>query len=246
MIFFASDVHLASDTPAITARVLSFLERARREASAVYLLGDIFEAWVGDEDLKRRAYQPVFTALCELTQAGVTVCFMAGNRDFLLSDQVLAKLGMHRLTDPYVLSLPNWQFVLSHGDLYCTGDVAYQRYRATVHNPETQAKFLRLPYWVRRLFARWLRWRSEGRRTNNRTQMITDVDLATVEDEARRYGYATLIHGHTHRPATHDLIVDGIHVERWVLADWSSERGEFLAWDEHAEAEDARLTRHTI
>ena len=246
MIFFASDVHLASDTPAITARFLSFLERARREASAVYLLGDIFEAWVGDEDLKRRAYQPVFTALRELTQAGVTVCFMAGNRDFLLSDQVLAKLGMHRLTDPYVLSLPNWQFVLSHGDLYCTGDVAYQRYRATVHNPETQAKFLRLPYWVRRLFARWLRWRSEGRRTNNRTQMITDVDLATVEDEARRYGYATLIHGHTHRPATHDLIVDGIHVERWVLADWSSERGEFLAWDEHAEAEDARLTRHTI
>ena len=246
MIFFASDVHLASDTPAITARFLSFLERARREASAVYLLGDIFEAWVGDEDLKRRAYQPVFTALCELTQAGVTVCFMAGNRDFLLSDQVLAKLGMHRLTDPYVLSLPNWQFVLSHGDLYCTGDVAYQRYRATVHNPETQAKFLRLPYWVRRLFAHWLRWRSEGRRTNNWTQMITDVDLATVEDEARRYGYATLIHGHTHRPATHDLIVDGIHVERWVLADWSSERGEFLAWDEHAEAEDARLTRHTI
>ena len=247
MIFFASDVHLASDTPAaraIMARFLSFLERARSEASAVYLLGDIFESWVGDEDLKRRAYQPVFTALCELTQAGVTVCFMAGNRDFLLSDQVLAKLGMHRLTDPYVLSLPNWQFVLSHGDLYCTGDVAYQRYRATVHNPETQAKFLRLPYWVRRLFARWLRWRSEGRRNQPGSQSITDVDAATVDDEARRYGYATLIHGHTHRPATHDLIVDGIHVERWVLAEWTAERGEYLAWDETQE--ETRLTRHTI
>ncbi len=249
MIFFASDVHLASGTPAahaITARFLSFLERARREASAVYLLGDIFESWVGDEELKRRKYQPVFNALRELTQAGVAVYFMAGNRDFLLSDQALAKLGVHRLPDPYVLSLPNWQFVLSHGDLYCTDDVAYQRYRATVHDPKIQAKFLGYPYWVRRLIARWLRWRSEGRRYDAQTLEMTDVSAATVEDEARRHGYATMIHGHTHRPATHDLIVDGIHVERWVLADWSPERGEYLAWDERAEAEDARLIRHTV
>ena len=247
MIFFASDVHLASDTPAaraIEARFLSFLERARREASAVYLLGDIFEAWVGDEDLKRRAYQPAFAALRALTQAGVAVYFMAGNRDFLLSDAVLAKLGMHRLTDPYVLSLPNWQFVLSHGDLYCTDDVAYQRYRATVHNPDIQAKFLRYPYWVRRLIARWLRWRSEGRRYDAQTLEMTDVSAVTVEDDARRHGYATMIHGHTHRPATHDHMVDGIHVERWVLADWTPERGEYLAWDETAE--DTRLSRHSI
>lgn len=246
MIFFASDVHLSSDTPAITARFLNFLERARREASAVYLLGDIFEAWVGDEDLKRRAYQPVFAALRELTQANVAVFFMAGNRDFLLSDQVLAELGMHRLTDPYVLSLSNWQFVLSHGDLYCTDDVAYQRYRAMVHDPKIQAKFLGYPYWVRRLMARWLRWKSEGRRYDAQTLTMTDVSEATVEDEARRYGYATLIHGHTHRPATHDLIVDGIHVERWVLADWSNDRGEYLAWNDQADADDARLTRHSI
>jgi UDP-2,3-diacylglucosamine hydrolase len=246
MIFFASDVHLASDTPAMTARFLNFMERARREASAVYLLGDIFEAWVGDEDLRRRAYQPVFKALRELTQTGVAVYFMAGNRDFLLSDRVLAQLGMQRLNDPYVLSLPNWQFVLSHGDLYCTSDVAYQRYRATVHDPKIQAKFLNYPYWVRRLIARWLRWRSEGRRYDAQTQTITDVNAATVEDEARRHGYATLIHGHTHRPAAHDHMVDGIHVERWVLADWSDDRGEYLAWDDHAEAENARLTRHTI
>ena len=249
MIFFASDVHLASDTPAaraIRAHFLSFLERAGREASAVYLLGDVFEAWVGDEDLKRRAYQPVFKALRRLTRSGVAVYFMAGNRDFLLSDQVLAELGMHRLTDPYVLSLPNWQFVLSHGDLYCTSDVAYQRYRATVHDPKIQAKFLKYPYWVRRLMARWLRWRSEGRRYDTKTLEMTDVSEATVEDEARRYGYATLIHGHTHRPATHDLMVDGIHVERWVLADWTPERGEYLVWDEHAAAEDARLTRQHI
>lgn len=244
MIFFASDVHLASDTPAITARFLNFLERARREASAVYLLGDIFESWVGDEDLGLPEYQPVFAALRDTVQAGVAVYLMAGNRDFMLSDRVLSQLGLQRLTDPYVLSLPNWQFVLSHGDLYCTDDVAYQRFRAKVRNPQTQARFLKLPYWVRRFIARWLRSRSKGRRYDTRTLSITDVNAGTVDDEARHFGYATLIHGHTHRPATHDHIVDGIHVERWVLADWSPERGEYLTWDERAE--ETRLTRHTI
>ena len=240
MIFFASDVHLASDTPAITARFLSFLERARREAQSVYLLGDIFESWVGDEDLGLKAYQPVFQALKETVQAGVAVYFMAGNRDFMVSDPVLAELGLIRLEDPYILSTTTWQFVLSHGDLYCTGDVPYQKFRARVRDPQTQARFLRLPYWLRRSIATWLRWRSKGRRYDAQTQMMTDVSQGTVEDEARRYGYATLIHGHTHRPATHDLFVDGIHVERWVLADWSADRGEYLTWN------DTELSRQNI
>lgn len=240
MIFFASDVHLASDTPAITARFLSFLERARREAQSVYLLGDIFESWVGDEDLGLKAYQPVFQALKETVQAGVAVYFMAGNRDFMVSDHVLAELGLIRLEDPYILSTTTWQFVLSHGDLYCTGDVPYQKFRARVRDPQTQARFLRLPYWFRRSIATWLRWRSKGRRYDAQTQMMTDVSQGTVEDEARRYGYATLIHGHTHRPATHDLFVDGIHVERWVMADWSADRGEYLTWN------DTELSRQSI
>lgn len=240
MIFFASDVHLASDTPAITARFLSFLERARREAQSVYLLGDIFESWVGDEDLGLKAYQPVFQALKETVQAGVAVYFMAGNRDFMVSDHVLAELGLIRLEDPYILSTTTWQFILSHGDLYCTGDVPYQKFRARVRDPQTQARFLRLPYWLRRSIATWLRWRSKGRRYDAQTQMMTDVSQGTVEDEARRYGYATLIHGHTHRPATHDLFVDGIHVERWVLADWSADRGEYLTWN------DTELSRQNI
>ncbi len=240
MIFFASDVHLASDTPAITARFLSFLERARREAQSVYLLGDIFESWVGDEDLGLKAYQLVFQALKETVQAGVAVYFMAGNRDFMVSDHVLAELGLIRLEDPYILSTTTWQFILSHGDLYCTGDVPYQKFRARVRDPQTQARFLRLPYWLRRSIATWLRWRSKGRRYDAQTQMMTDVGQGTVEDEARRYGYATLIHGHTHRPATHDLFVDGIHVERWVLADWSADRGEYLTWN------DTELSRQSI
>ena len=247
MIFFASDVHLASDTPAgraITARFLNFLEGARREASAVYLLGDIFEFWVGDEDLGLPEYQAVFAALRQTVDAGVAVYFMAGNRDFMLSDQVLSELGLIRLPDPTVLSTKTWQFVLSHGDLYCTGDVVYQQFRAKVRDPQAQAKFLRLPYWLRRLIARWLRWRSQGRRDRPQTQSITDVDDAAIEDEARRHGYATLIHGHTHRPATHDHIVDGIHVERWVLADWTAERGEYLAWDDASD--DPRLIRRRI
>lgn len=240
MIFFASDVHLSSDTPDITARFLSFLERARREAQAVYLLGDIFESWVGDEDLGLKKYQPVFAALRDTTAAGVKVYFMAGNRDFMVSDQVLASLGIIRLEDPYVLSTTTWQFVLSHGDMYCTGDVKYQKFRAKVRQPEAQARFLRLPYWLRRAIAAWIRWRSQGRRYEAQTRVISDVDDATVEDEARRFGYATLIHGHTHRPATHDHIVDGIHVERWVMADWTPDYGEYLSWDESS------LIRHRI
>ena len=244
MIFFASDVHLASDTQAITARFLSFLERARLEASAIYLLGDIFESWVGEEDLGLPEYQSVFAAIRETVKVGVAVHFMAGNRDFMLSDRVLNALGMTRLDDPYILSTATWQFVLSHGDLYCTSDVAYQQFRNKVRNPQAQARFLKLPYWLRRLIAQWLRWRSKGRRHEARTRAITDVDEATVEDEARRYGYATIIHGHTHRPAKHDHIVDGIHVERWVLADWTAEHGEYLAWDDSKE--DLQLTRHRI
>ena len=240
MIFFASDVHLSSDTPAITARFLSFLERARREAKSVYLLGDIFESWVGDEDLGLKAYQPVFNALKETVQAGVAVYFMAGNRDFMVSEKVLDNLGITLLEDPYVLSTTTWQFVLSHGDLYCTGDVKYQEFRAKVRIPENQAKFLRLPYWLRRGIGAWIRLRSKGRRYDAQTGNITDVDQGMVEDEARRFGYATLIHGHTHRPATHDMIVDGIHVERWVLADWSAERGEYLTWN------GTELARQTI
>lgn len=244
MIFFASDVHLASDTPAITARFISFLERARREAQAVYLLGDLFESWVGDEDLRLPAYQPIFSALRDASAAGVKLYFMAGNRDFLLSDHVLAELGLIRLEDPYVLSTATWQFVLSHGDLYCTADVGYQKFRAQVRDPATQARFLKLPYWLRRMVAAWLRWRSKGRRYDAQTQAITDVAEATVEDEARRFGYATLIHGHTHRPARHDHIVDGIHVERWVLADWQPECGEYLCWDEQSDP--PGLTRQRI
>jgi UDP-2,3-diacylglucosamine hydrolase len=244
MIFFASDVHLSSDTPAITARFLSFLERARREAQSVYLLGDIFESWVGDEDLGLKAYQPVFKGLKDTVQAGVAVYFMAGNRDFMVSHQALAELGIVPLEDPYVLSTTSWQFVLSHGDLYCTGDVRYQEFRAKVRIPENQAKFLRLPYWLRRAIASWIRWRSKGRRYDAQTGRITDVDLGTVEDEVRRFGYATMIHGHTHQPATHDHIVDGIHVERWVLADWHPEKGEYLTWDDAAD--NPRLIRQTI
>ena len=150
------------------------------------------------------------------------------------------KLLVRHITRAVILSTTTWQFVLSHGDLYCTGDVPYQKFRARVRDPQTQARFLRLPYWLRRSIATWLRWRSKGRRYDAQTQMMTDVSQGTVEDEARRYGYATLIHGHTHRPATHDLFVDGIHVERWVMADWSADRGEYLTWN------DTELSRQSI
>ena len=240
MILFTSDLHLSSSTPGIVRLFLDFLAGPARRAEALYLLGDIFEYWPGDDALDDPDDSLAATfgaALRSLTASGVEVGFLAGNRDFLIGERFAAATGIRLLPDPFVLSLPAWQFVLSHGDQLCTDDAAYQAFRAEVRNPDWRARFLTKPLTERRQIIVGLRRQSELAKRDKaaRSPGLMDANPAATDDFLRAHGYATLIHGHTHRPARHDHLVDGIHCERWVLADWHEAddggRGDYLAWD---------------
>lgn len=233
MILFVSDLHLTPQAPGSTRLFLAFLAGRARSAEQLFILGDLFEAWPGDDcldDPDDPLAALVADALYALSGAGVAVALMHGNRDFLLGKRFLARSGARLLADPHVLSLPSWQFVLSHGDALCTDDREYQAFRTQVRRPDWQAAFLAKPLSERRQLVLALRQQSESAK-RAKASYLMDVNPAATDDFLRANGYATLIHGHTHRPARHDHLVDGIHVERWVLADWHDEAGECLAWD---------------
>lgn len=240
MILFVSDLHLSAQTPELNALFLKFLGGRARAAEALYILGDLFEYWVGDDDIDNPNHAEVIAALRDFSDSGIPLNVMRGNRDFLLGDGFAAATGARLLPDPYVLSTPDWQFVLAHGDALCTDDAEYQAFRAQSRSPEWQAAFLQKPLAERHAIARALRERSEAGKAEKMNRAgsagyLMDVNAGATDDFLRDHGYATFIHGHTHRPATHDHIVDGIHVERWVLADWHDEGGkpcgECLVWN---------------
>ncbi|MBN9422364.1 MAG: UDP-2,3-diacylglucosamine diphosphatase [Candidatus Accumulibacter sp. 66-26] len=233
MILFVSDLHLSAQAPGVTRLFLDFLAGRARAAAELYVLGDLFEAWPGDDcidDPDDRYNAGIVAALRELSDAGVALSVMRGNRDFLLGDDFATRSGARLLPDPYVLSLPAWQFVLAHGDALCTDDREYQTFRLQVRDPAWRAAFLAKPLAERKAIAAALRQQSENSK-RDKAQYQMDLNAGATEDFLREHGYATFIHGHTHRPATHDHIVDGIHVERWVLADWHDDRGECLCWN---------------
>ena len=247
MIHFIADLHLAPQAPGVTRIFLDYLDGPARRAEQVYILGDLFEAWPGDdcidapsedasadvEAIDAGFNRRIVDALRALSDAGVALSVMRGNRDFLLGDGFARRSGARLLAEPYVLSLPEWQFVLAHGDQLCTDDADYQAFRAQVRSREWRDAFLEKPLRERQAIAAALRRQSEEakRQKAKNAQYTMDVNPAATDDFLREHGYATFIHGHTHRPAQHDHIVDGIHVERWVLADWHEEHGEVLCWD---------------
>ncbi|WP_313953859.1 UDP-2,3-diacylglucosamine diphosphatase [Accumulibacter sp.] len=236
MILFISDLHLAPQAPGVTHIFLDFLGGRARAAEELFILGDLFDAWPGDDcldDPDDSFAALIVDALRDLMNSGVALSVMHGNRDFLLGDLFAARSGAHLLPDPCVLSLPTWQFVLSHGDALCTDDDEYQAFRARVRQPDWQSAFLARPLLERKELVLALRRQSESAK-RGKASFLMDVNPGTTDDFLRIHGYATLIHGHTHRPARHDHIVDGIHVERWVLSDWTEEGGECLCWDGEA------------
>ena len=242
MIHFLSDLHLSPSAPGATRIFLDYLGNSARSAEQVFILGDLFEVWSGDDaidDPDDRFDRDMVDGLRTLTDSGTRVAFLHGNRDFLLGKHFSERSGVALLPDPFVLSLPSWQFVLSHGDALCTDDIEYQTFRNQVRNPDWQAAFLGKPLSERKAIAAAMRRQSEASKREKTTQTM-DLNPAATDDFLRDHGYATMIHGHTHRPARHDHIVDGIHVERWVLADWHEDRGEYLAWDGH------QLSRHAL
>jgi UDP-2,3-diacylglucosamine hydrolase len=233
---FISDLHLDPARPHITDLFGRFIDGEARHAEALYILGDLFEAWVGDDD-PSDVGGFVAGKLRGLRDAGVPVYFMRGNRDFLLGDHYARRAGMTLLPDPAVVLLQGKPTLLMHGDLLCTDDVAYQQFRAQTRDPEWQRQFLSQPLPARLAFAEQARAASKAHQSGLQTQglmeAITDVAPATVEATLSRYGIDRLIHGHTHRPKVHEHHGG----RRIVLGDWY-EQGSVLRVD----ADDAALS----
>jgi len=230
---FISDLHLDAERPEITALFGRFIDEEARGADALYILGDLFEAWVGDDDPSDTG-RFVAEKLAALRASGVPVFFQRGNRDFLLGDAYATRAGVTILPDPAVILLNGKPALLMHGDLLCTDDVAYQQFRAQTRDPRWQAQFLAQPLAARLAFAQQARTASQARHAELQGQglmeAITDVAPTTVTATLARYGIDTLIHGHTHRPAVHELDVDGRACRRIVLGDWY-EQGSVLRAD---------------
>jgi len=227
---FISDLHLCSSRPAITQQFLDFLATTARQADALYILGDLFEYWAGDDDLADTHHHQIISAFKAAAASGVQLYFIHGNRDFLIDDDFATAAHIKLLGDPTLLTLYGYQVLLSHGDELCTDDVSYQQFRLQVRNAKWQQSFLSQPLAARKSQIEALRQRSETEKSR-KSELIMDVNADAVENLIRNYGYPKLlIHGHTHRPAQHQLIVDGHKSERWVLGDWY-EQGSCLRLD---------------
>jgi len=193
------------------------------------VLGDLFDQWIGDDELREPLATRVTAALREVAGAGVPIGIVVGNRDFLLGRRFAETAGATLLPEQIVVDVAGTPTLLMHGDELCTSDVAYQRFRAISHDPRWQRGFLALPYALRRGCANWLRRRSRAA-TATKPETVLDVEQRAVEDAFRKANVSRLIHGHTHRPAHHHLAIDGRACERWVLADWYG-RGSYLEFD---------------
>lgn len=216
--FFVADLHLTDARPEATGRFFRFLEADVSGADALYILGDLFEAWVGDDHDEQVAHDTA-RRLKSLVNAGTPVYFMHGNRDFMLAQRYAAASGMTLLNDPTPIVLYGVSTLLMHGDTLCTDDTAYQRFRSRVRRPWVLGVLRRLPLSMRHRMARQARAGSESAKADKSTD-IMDINTAEVRRVVQAYGAERLIHGHTHRPARHQYEVDGQTVERWVVPDW--------------------------
>ena len=216
-----SDLHLSVDRPDTSAAFIGLLAGPARDAAALFILGDLFDYWIGDDDLDAPAVRPVVDALAALSASGTKVSFMHGNRDFLVGDRFAAATGVQLLPDPLRLDLDGVPTLLMHGDTLCTGDTAYNGFRAMVRAPAWQQAFLARPLADRRAEAQRLRLLSEQEKAAKPAD-IMDVTPDEVLRVLREHGYPRLVHGHTHRPARHVHPVDGRACERWVLPDWQA------------------------
>ena len=221
---FLSDLHLAPQTPATLAALQHHL--LNTPAQAVFLLGDIFEVWIGD-DTRFEPFEAQCAALLAAASQRLELFFMAGNRDFLVGESMLKVCGIQALSDPTVLTAFGQRWLLSHGDALCLADLPYQAFRSQVRSPAWQDQFLAQPLEVRRALARQMREASQASQAQSNDWI--DLDTAACLRLLEQTGCRALIHGHTHRPAVHALAPD---LQRYVLSDWdfdgSSPRGDVL------------------
>jgi UDP-2,3-diacylglucosamine hydrolase len=216
---FASDLHLSKERPELVEAFHELMRGPARRADAVYVIGDIFDTWLGDDQLREPLAAGVASAFAALSASGTPVYLQRGNRDFLLGDRFAAASSATLLPDAVVHNVQGTPTLIMHGDQLCTDDVAYQRYRMYWQDPKRRRRLLALPFFVRRGIASTLRAGSR-RAIKGKSEQIMDVNAAAVAAALRQHGVSRMIHGHTHRPALHDLVVDGRPAQRWVLADW--------------------------
>lgn len=234
-----SDVHLSPARPAIRDILIGLLQGEARRAAAVYILGDLFEYWVGD-DMVPPEFAPALEAIRALSGTGVPVFFQHGNRDFLIGEALARRCGLQLLPDPTVIELYGRRVVLTHGDLLCTADVGYQRFRRVVHNRPLQRLFLALPRAARSRIAAGLRARTQ-QAVRGKPATVMDVDPAAARALLDRHGAHWIIHGHTHRPAIHELDRTNAGRLRIDLGDWYRDgRGLWV------DAEGARPVRFPV
>jgi len=235
-----SDLHLSPSMPATLAAFLQFIEQVASQAQRLYLLGDVFEYWAGDDDLADPFLAPIISALRSLTERGVAVYWLAGNRDFLVGEAFAVATGSTLLTEPYRLEFGGRSVLLLHGDAQCTGDQAYMAFRQQVRDPLWQQSFLARPLADRKAIIHGMR---EGSRAAQRekSMAIMDVTASEMEQLFQAYRVDSIIHGHTHRPAVHESPGG----RRYVLSDWDCDtdapRGGWLALQS-----DGSISPHSI
>jgi UDP-2,3-diacylglucosamine hydrolase len=226
---FISDLHLGPMRPAITRRFLNFLAFRAPGAKALYILGDLFDTWVGDDDPSPPG-RKVKAALQRLGASGTRIYFQHGNRDFLIGKRFLEETGIRLLEDYAVIDLYGSRTLLMHGDLLCTDDRPYLEFRKKARSPKWQSEVLSKPLLLRLAFARWYRLRSYFHK-RKKTEEIMDVNRQTVESVMQHHQVVRLIHGHTHRPAEHRFEINGAPAKRFVLAQWERD-GSLLVFNE--------------
>jgi UDP-2,3-diacylglucosamine hydrolase len=224
---FIADLHLRPEQPNMVALFVKFMQQQSqdRELEALYILGDLFEAWIGD-DFVPPGMDAAINAIWQLSESGVNVYFMHGNRDFLIGDEFASQTGCQLLPEYHVIDLYGTETLLMHGDLLCTDDVDYMKFRHTVRNAQWQLEFLAKSVPERIAIAQAARQESQ-QKTQQLASEIMDVNQDAVTKTMNKWQVSQLIHGHTHRPAMHDITINGSPAKRIVMGDWY-EQGSVL------------------
>lgn len=228
--YFVSDLHLCPTRSAVARLFLAFLAKDARQAKALYILGDLFEYWAGDDDLDDPFNASICAALKSLSANGTDIFFLAGNRDFLIGADFTKASGVILLDEPCLTTIGGISTLLMHGDTLCSDDTAYQTFRASIRNESWRTSFLALPLAERKLKIEEMRRRSEHEK-QIKPAVIMDVNPDSVASTLRTHGYPRLIHGHTHRRERHWHDIDDHICDRWVLGDWredGQEAGNYL------------------
>ncbi|MES2998916.1 MAG: UDP-2,3-diacylglucosamine diphosphatase [Pseudomonadota bacterium] len=224
---FISDLHLSAQQPNLTRLFLYFLQHQARHAEALYILGDLFETWIGDDN-ETPFNKQIATALAELTASGVATYFMAGNRDFLMGQRFIEKTGCKLLADPKLITLYGIPTLLMHGDSLCTLDKRYVIFRRLTRTRFLQSLFLKLPLWLRQKIACYLRGNDNDHENTLSDETKFDVVMSTLCSDLKRYPAQLIIHGHTHKPCIQLFQVNKSLLKRIVLSDWNTKQGNVL------------------